>query len=154
MTRLFLTLPALLLLYFTVPAMAAPQPLMMVRSTQSFPEAMLSLQTAIKNQGYTVSRVQRVDIGLTGSGYQTDKYRVVFLGKASEIHSLTKKYPELIPYLPWKIVIFAEQDETLVVTHDPLNFTGFFPGDDLKGTFTRWHKDLRTILDNVRATGD
>jgi uncharacterized protein (DUF302 family) len=132
-------------------AQVSASPLMMVRSTQSFPEAMLSLQTAINKQGYTVSRVQRVDIGLTSSGYQTDKYRVVFLGKPEEIHALTKKYPELIPYLPWKIVIFAERDETLVVTHDPENFTSFFPGDDLAGTFARWHKDLQAILERVRA---
>lgn len=136
-----------LLLAFQVSA----APLMMVRSTQSFPEAMLSLQSAIKQQGYVVSRVQRVDIGLTSSGYQTDKYRVVFLGKTDELHALTAKYPELIPYLPWKIVIFAERDETLLVTHDPENFTQFFPGDDLGKTFARWHKDLQAILEKVRA---
>ncbi len=35
----------------------------------SFPEAMNALQSAIAEEGYKVSRVQRVDIGLTGSGY-------------------------------------------------------------------------------------
>lgn len=124
--------------------------LMMVRSTQSFPETMLALQSAIKQQGYTVSRVQRVDIGLTSSGYQTDKYRVVFLGKADEVHALTAKHPELIPYLPWKIVIFAEQDETLLVTHDPESFASFFPDKDLVRTFERWHRDLAAILERVR----
>lgn len=149
MNKPFLRLLALagVMLAFQVTA----APLMMVRSSQSFPEAMLSLQNAISQQGYTVSRVQRVDIGLTSSGYQTDKYRVVFLGKTDELHDLTAKYPELIPYLPWKIVIFAEGDETLLVTHDPVNFTQFFPGDHLGSTFARWHKDLRAILEKVRA---
>jgi len=151
MNRLHKTLLALAGLFLATQVSAATLPLMMVRSTQSFPEAMLSLQNAINQQGYTVSRVQRVDIGLTSSGYQTDKYRVVFLGKADELHALTAKYPELIPYLPWKIVIFAERDETLLVTHDPENFTKFFPDDDLGKTFARWHKDLQAILATVRA---
>ena len=42
---------------------------------------MAVLQHAIGTQGYTLSRVQRVDIGLTESGFKTDKYRVVFFGK-------------------------------------------------------------------------
>ena len=79
------------------------------------------------------------------------KYSVLFLGKADEVHALTRKHPELIPYLPWKIVIFAEQDETLVVAHDPESFSSFFPDEDLVRTFGRWHKDLAAILERVRS---
>jgi len=49
--------------------------LLMVRSQQAFPEAMLTLQTSIIDHGYIVTRVQRVDIGLNSKGYKTDKYR-------------------------------------------------------------------------------
>ena len=55
--------------------------LIMARSHEKFPEAMLTLQESIAAHGYTVSRVQRIDIGLTGMGYKTDKYRIVFAGK-------------------------------------------------------------------------
>jgi uncharacterized protein (DUF302 family) len=99
----------------------------MVRS-QSFPEAMLTLQGAIELQGYTLSRVQRVDIGLTASGFATDMYRVVFLGKIEEVRELTEQYPELIPYLPLKIAVFAEGNETLLVTYDPVEFSRMYPG--------------------------
>lgn len=93
--------------------------LLMVRTTQTFPEAMLKLQETINKQGYVVSRVQRIDIGLTTSGYKTDKYRVVFFGKPEQIKNLSDKYPHLIPYLPFKISIFAEGEETLLVTINP-----------------------------------
>ena len=69
--------------------------LMMMRSSQPFPETMSELQAIIKSHGYVVSRVQRVDIGLTMMGYKTDKYRVVFFGKYDELQELTNKYPEL-----------------------------------------------------------
>src|SRR5512139_1951712 len=105
------------LLMMALPVCA--QELMMVGSPRSFPEAMLTLQTAIGEYGYTLSRVQRVDIGLTGSGFTTDKYRVVFFGKLEEIRTLSERYPQLIPYLPLRMTIFAEEDETLVVMEDP-----------------------------------
>jgi uncharacterized protein (DUF302 family) len=124
--------------------------LIMVRSTQTFPETMLALQEAIVAQGYTVSRVQRVDVGLTASGYQTDRYRVVFFGKADEVHEITERHPEMIPYLPWKIVIFAEEDETLMVTYDPESFSAFFPDEDLVKAFAVWRRDIHEILERVR----
>ena len=54
---------------------------------------MLALQESIRDHGYIVSRVQRVDIGLTGMGYKTDKYRIVFAGKAEEIRTSQKRRP-------------------------------------------------------------
>ena len=101
--------------------------LMMVRSDKNFPQAMGLLKDAIKKQGYTVSSIQRVDSGLVESGYKSDKYRIVFFGKTSQIHELTNKYPELIPYLPLKIVIYAEAGETLLVTTDPECVYRFLP---------------------------
>lgn len=137
-----------------VSSQAAASQMIMVRVSQSFPEAMLGLQASIAKQGYTVSRVQRIDIGLTNSGFKTDKYRVVFFGKADEVAELTEKYPELIPYLPWKVVIFAEQDETLMVAHDPEGFASFFPDKELVRTFKVWRKDLVEMLERVRDTSE
>ena len=124
--------------------------LLMTRSTQTFPEAMLTLQQAIGQQGYTLSRVQRVDIGLTQSGYSTDKYRVVFLGRSGEIEALSESHPELIPYLPLKIAIFAEDEETVLVTANPTRFSDFFPQPELKPLFKRWERDLRFMMEAVR----
>ncbi len=124
--------------------------LIMVRSEHGFPETMSNLQEAIKKQGYTTSRVQHVDIGLTANGYQTDKYRIVFFGKADEIHRLVQDHSEFIPYLPLKIAIFAEGAETIVVTSNPLAFIELYPGDDLEKTFRQWQKDLVQILKSVQ----
>ena len=72
----------------------------MVRSQLSFPEAMSVLQETIQKHGQVVSRVQRVDIGLTTFGYQTDKYRIVFYGELDDIREVANQYPELMSYLP------------------------------------------------------
>jgi len=130
---------------------AAAEDMVMARSSLPFPEAMLALQESIRDHGYTVSRVQRVDIGLTGMGYKTDKYRLVFAGKLEEIRMLTEKVPELIPYLPPKISIFAERGQTILVTAHPKLYAGI-AGDAVDPViFDRWANDLHSIFHDVRV---
>ena len=153
MKRMEKVLLGLLLLICCLPVQAIiTGELIMVRSEKSFPEAMDLLQESIKKQGYTLSRVQRVDTGLAASGYQTDKYRIVFLGKTEQIKALTKSHPELIPYLPLKIAIFAEAEETLLVTSDPAVFIDLYPDPRLRKMFQQWHEDLISIMSKVQES--
>jgi uncharacterized protein (DUF302 family) len=146
--RRFPGVAATLLLLLVVAADA--EELVMARVSLPFPEAMLALQESITAHGYTVSRVQRVDIGLTGKGYKTDKYRIVFAGKLDEIRDLTAKAPQLIPYLPPKISIFAEGEQTILVTANPKLYAAI-AGDDVDPIiFDRWESDLRSIIHDVK----
>ncbi len=138
-----------LLLLFGLNHAAAAEELLMARIARPFPEAMNNLQETIRAKGYVVSRVQRVDVGLTASGFPTAEYRIVFFGKQAEIHALSAAYPELIPYLPLTIVVFAEGDDTLVLTTDPLKLGEFFNKPELLTHFGLWEKDVRAIFDEV-----
>jgi uncharacterized protein (DUF302 family) len=140
----------LLLAMFSTSANAVEERLLMMRSAQSFPETMLALQKHLGEYGYTISRVQRVDIGLTSSGFQTDKYRIVFYGKPDEIHTLSNRYPQLIPYLPLKMTIFAEQDETVLVALDPVMLEDVVGNDEFYYTLQRWKNDILSIMDEMR----
>lgn len=125
--------------------------LMMVRTKQSFPEAMLKLQETISMFNYKISRVQRIDIGLTASGYETDKYRIVFYAKEKEVDIISKKYPHLIPYIPWKIAIFAEQQDTLLVSANPMKFSNKkYPGADKY--LLQWKRDTQKIMEILRKS--
>ena len=136
-----------LLLLPGLPAIA--EDLLMARAPMTFPEAMLKLQNTLKKYNHTLSRVQRVDIGLTSKGYETDKYRIVFYGHADEVRQLANEYPQLIPYLPHKIAIFAEEEETMLVAVNP---EMLFESKDpkLKAIMKKWHKDLQLILKDMR----
>jgi len=130
-------------------ALALAEEIVITRSVLAFPEAMLALQESIRAHGYTVSRVQRIDIGLTGMGYKTDKYRIVFAGKIDEIRELTKKAPQLAAYLPPKISIFAEGDQTVLVTINPRLYADI-AGDEIDPIiFAHWESDLRSIFHDV-----
>lgn len=140
----------LLLALCSTSANAVEESMLMMRSAQSFPETMLALQKHLGEYGYTISRVQRVDIGLTSSGFQTDKYRIVFYGKPKEIRTLSKRYPQLIPYLPLKMTIFAEQDETVLVALDPTMLEDVVGNDEFYYTLQRWKNDILSIMDEMR----
>lgn len=142
----------LLLVLIGLDASAVADELLMVRITRPFPEAMNSLQETIRSKGYVVSRVQRVDVGLTSSGFQTAEYRIVFFGKQAEIQELSASYPDLIPYLPLAIVVFAEGDDTLILTTDPLKLGEFFNKPALLARFRIWEKDVRAIFDEVSGS--
>lgn len=150
MNKLFQSFGALLLLLLSLPLQAGDDQLLMMRSSQSFPETMLALQNTIGEYGYVVSRVQRVDIGLTSSGFATDKYRIVFFGKPEEVRRLTASYPQLIPYLPLKITIFAEQEETLLSTFDPVLLTSIAADEEFRYQAMRWRSDIIAIFDELR----
>lgn len=120
--------------------------LLMERVNRPFPETMNSLQEAIRGQGYVVSRVQRVDVGLTASGFETAEYRLVFFGKTEEIRALSARYPELIPYLPLCIVVFAEGDDTLLLATNPRKLAEFYSRPELSDQFRRWEQDVHAIF--------
>ncbi len=127
----------------------AAQDLLMVRSMQSFPEAMSALQNAIIKRGYRISRIQRVDVGLTKARYKTDKYRVVFFGKADEVREIARRHPDFIPYLPLKMSIFAEGEQTLVVAMNPEKWKEFYASPWLAPYFDRWTRDYHAILQDL-----
>ena len=125
--------------------------LIMARSSLPFSEAMTNLQVSLKEHGYTVARVQRIDIGLTAMGYKTDKYRVVFVGKADEIKYLVNKYPQMIPYMPPKVSIFAEGEDTMLVTANPQVFAKMIDDEKDKIIFQRWENDVYSVFDDFRS---
>jgi uncharacterized protein (DUF302 family) len=120
-------------------AFAMADEMLIVRSGSDFEETMSTLQASIAAHGYIVSRVQRVDVGLEAKGYQTDKYRVVFYGKADEVKALADMHPGLIPFLPLS-----------VATNRPRALKTFFPSPELAATFDQWEKDLVDIFDEIR----
>jgi uncharacterized protein (DUF302 family) len=142
---------ALLLLSLSVSSMQVmASDLIMVRTQQDFPEAMLTLQTSIREHGYAITRVQRIDIGLTGMGYETDKYRVVFVGKSKEIQYLVDKYPVLAAYMPPQVSIFAEEGDTVLITANPMIYADMIEDEKDKILFRRWESDVYSVFDDIR----
>jgi uncharacterized protein (DUF302 family) len=110
-------------------------------------------QTSIEEHGYNVAHVQTCDDGLGDFGYKTDFYRVLFFGKVEEVRRISADYPELVSYLPLKLAVIAERDETLLTVLNPEALAPFFADEAVQIQLGRWHSDLVSILNDVaRAT--
>ena len=125
-------------------------PMMMARSMQSAEITMETLQQALVDYGYTIAHEQRCDGGLSDFDYKTDYYRVVFFGKIEEVRKLSSKYPELIPYLPLKIAVFAEGEETVLSAFNPVDLSEYFDAPELNVQFMRWYNDINAIFNDIR----
>jgi len=123
----------------------------MVRMDKPFPEAMTLLQSAISSRGYTVTRLQQVNENLERRDFKSDMYRVVYFGKLEEVKQVSAQQPELIPFLPLNITIFAEGEQTILVSSHPATLRQFFPDPQLRPVFDRWEKDIVAIMDELRG---
>ncbi|MGB5200635.1 MAG: hypothetical protein WBR56_12120, partial [Sedimenticolaceae bacterium] len=72
------------------------------------------VKSSVEEHGYSVAHVQLCDGGMTDFGYKSDLYRVIFFGKLGEVRLISESYPELVAYLPLKIAVIAEAEETLL----------------------------------------
>lgn len=131
-------------------APVAAADLLMARVNRLFPEAMTLLQSAISSRGYTVTRLQQVNENLERREFKSDMYRVVYFGKHEEVRRATARTPELIPFLPLNITIFAEADDTILVASHPQMLREFFPDPELSALFERWERDMVDIMDELR----
>ena len=132
-------------------APVAADGLFMVRMDKAFPEAMTLLQSAISSHGYTITRLQQVNENLQRREFKSDMYRVVYFGKLEEIKQVSAQQPELIPFLPLNITIFAEGEQSILVSSHPSTLRQFFPDPALGPVFDRWENDIGAIMDEVRG---
>lgn len=139
------------LIWFSMAGSAAAETLLMARSYETIDVVLEKANKILEGHGYTVAHEQRCDGGLKGFGYATDTYRVLFFGKPEEVRHLSKTYPELVPYLPLKMAIYAEGDEVLVISFNPEEYGVLFPRDEkLQTQFSRWKSDIDSILAAIR----
>jgi uncharacterized protein (DUF302 family) len=150
MKKLMQWMVAIIPALFFLAAPVAAADLLMVRMDKQFPEAMALLQSAISSRGYKITRLQQVNENLERRDYKSDMYRVVYFGKHEEVRQVTAANPELIPFLPLNITIFAEGDQTILVANHPQMLRHYFPDPSLKPVFDRWEKDIVEIMDEVR----
>jgi len=113
------------------------------------------LKTSVEEHGYTVAHVQLCDGGMKDFGYKSDTYRVVFFGKVDEVRWITEKHPEFVAYVPLKMAVVAEKDESVISIVNPHTFNQYYQGDeDMRIQFARWYNDIHSIIsDMYKAAG-
>ena len=108
--------------------------------------------SSIEEHGYSIAHIQLCDGGMADFGYKSDLYRVVFFGKIDEVRAISGQYPELVSYLPLKMAVIAEKDETLLAILDPEALGPFFADEAVRIQLGRWKNDIASIFDDIRRS--
>jgi len=141
----------LLLVLLLIAGAASADGMLMSRVAMKADLAIEYLKTAIEEHGYALAHIQKCDSGLAGFGFHSDTYRVLFFGKLDEVRRISEHHPEFTPYLPLKIAVEAERDETLMVAVDPTTLARYFAGDPgMVIQFRRWKNDILSIFADVQ----
>ena len=141
-----LSLLVFLILLFSSHTLLAKNSFFQARCNLPFPEAMMQLQTAIKNRGYTISRVQHVDKGLVKMGYPSMQYKIVFFNRPEEIENIKHNYPHLVPFIPLSITIAEKKKYVSISTLKPASTMSLFSEPVPVDYFNTWQKDIKNIF--------
>ncbi len=109
-----------------------------------------TLYDEIEYNDYKIAYLQRCDVALKQRQYQTDKYRILFFGKYQDMRYLSKKYPQLVPFLPLKIVVMEDKQTSITKLVAP-SVLKLLPVVELKDKkiIQKWHNDLLDIFAKV-----
>jgi uncharacterized protein (DUF302 family) len=122
---------------------------MTIQCKSNFTDTMVHLQEVLLERGYNSLRVQKIDVGLQNHGYESDKYRIIFYSKTGEIETLKNNYPVLIPFLPHKITIYSDKNQTVVNALRPKALGELFYAPEILEILSRWDDEMRIIMNEI-----
>ncbi len=125
--------------------------ILVTRVQHNFDETLDIIRHVLYQNGFTVAHIQRCDGGLKEMGYETDKYRVVFFGRLPEVREISQSHAELIPFLPFKILIYAEGKESVVSILNPESLIPMVKDKSLTSRFETWKKEFVQILQQAQV---
>jgi len=140
------------LFFIASSAQAITNDMMMLRMHMKADMAIEYLKSALEQRGYAIAHTQKCDGGMHSFGYTTDFYRSIFFGKGAEAREISKAHPDFVSYIPLKMTVVAEREETVMSIVNPHVFDRFY-SDDLMMLqyFKNWHHDILSIFSDLRA---
>ncbi len=141
---------ALCAMLLTTSVFANHGELLIERVNAKFSYAWLALEKTIKAHNYKSAYLQRCDFALNERHYKSDKYRILFFGQYDEMKSMSKKYPELVPFFPLKITAMEEGEHSLIIATPPITLLPLVKTDEDRMTVFRWQEDMKSILKQVK----
>ena len=115
----------------------------------NFNQTWYSLYNQVKKSGYQTTYLQRCDFALKQRKYESNKYRILFFGKYENMEYLSKKYPKIVPFLPLKVVVIEEKNQTLLLANMPNILLEIVRGGDVH-IINKWQKDMEDIFTKIQ----
>ena len=126
--------------------------MLLVRADHKFEDTLDIVKDVLHKNGFEVAHVQRCDGGLKHMGYNTDKYRIVFFGRLEEVREISKTHSELIPFLPFKLLVYAEGNQSIISIMNPENLKGTLKDKAFNRKLEEWKDEFVKILEQTKAS--
>ncbi len=121
------------------------------RVNTDFANVWQALKERVGEYEYKTAYLQRCDFALTQRNYKSDRYRILFFGKYEEMEYLSRKYPQIVPYLPLKVVVMEEGNNALLMNNPVTMLIPAVASEDAH-IIEQWHTDLQAIVTSIRRT--
>jgi uncharacterized protein (DUF302 family) len=121
-----------------------------VRVNTNFNNTWQALNDKVDEYNYKTAYLQRCDFALNERDYKSDKYRILFFGEYKKMEYLSRKYSAIVPYLPLKVVVMAEGDNTIII-NNPLQILLPTLEDKDKEIINKWQQDLDKIFAEIKT---
>lgn len=145
----FLKKFGLVSIFMILASQAHAENMITIRINDSYNNVMISIKDKLNDYGYKIAHIQKCDGGLHDMGYASDEYKLIFFGNFKEIRAISKKFPQIIPYIPLKIAVIKENDSVVLVALNPSTLSTYFKDKELHTQFGRWENDLRSIFSEI-----
>ena len=121
--------------------------ILLAHTSHDFDSTLTTVKKQLTAKGFQIAHVQYCDNGLKKMGYQVNKYQVIFFGRIDEIREITTKHAELAPFLPFKVLVYIENDKTVISIMNPEMLKPMIKDKALATKLKQWKNEFVAILE-------
>lgn len=119
-----------------------------VSTAKSVDEAVRAVEQNTAARGFRLLYVHDIDGILAQKGFQREPLKIVEICNAKYSAEVLEKDVTAAIMLPCPIVVYRQNDETLISTMKPSAIAGFFPGKSLEFVAEQVEATVLSIVDD------
>jgi len=120
-----------------------------IRSGNDFPDTMTHIQNNLTGKGYRIIRIQALDQGLARAGYDINRYRIIFFGKAEDFVHIQKTHPGFTVFLPLSVTVYEDEGGTYMQSMPFTAMKDLALDKKQVHMISRWRADIHTSINNA-----
>ncbi len=119
------------------------------QTKKSFEEALADVERLTADKGFRVLHVHDVQATLAEKGFETIKFKIVEICNAKFAHKALGISPLVGLFMPCKINIYTQGEDTVISGMRPAMISEFFQQQELKELAFDVDKVVRSIVDDA-----
>ena len=121
------------------------------KTAKSYAATLSAVQEAAKTEGFKISGVHDLAASLLKEGIEREPYAVVEVCKAELAAQVLKAEPRFGVFMPCRIAVYQQGENTIVTSVLPTRLLTFFPANkaEVKAAALQVDRVMKTIIDTA-----